>query len=199
MSYKRTEEVKEKQRKKMKEKVLEYNWDEILEKRKITLKNNGTKVGRKKGDGPVKTGVEKPCVVCSTMFYVTHSQKDTKRVCSRKCLYCDPVYIEKLKNIDRSYMKSESYAAATRNPNTSKYKQYQREVFKLTEENYAKNIDVINPNRYPRTLAGVEGGYQLDHIKSIKYGFDNNINPSIIADITNLQMLPWIDNVKKGR
>ena len=51
---------------------------------------------------------------------------------------------------------------------------------------------------YFKTLCGVEGGWQLDHIISIKYGFENNIDPVIISSIENLQMLPWLDNVKKG-
>ena len=114
-------------------------------------------------------------------------------------MHSDPIYISKLKNVDRSYMNTEVYALATRDPNRPKYKQYQREVSKLTEQNYAKCIETINPNRYPRTISGVEGGFQLDHKISIRYGFDNNIEPEIIASVENLQMLPWIENVKKGK
>lgn len=51
---------------------------------------------------------------------------------------------------------------------------------------------------YKRTLCGVEGGYQLDHIISIKEGFEKNIAPEIIGAPGNLQMLPWRDNLLKS-
>lgn len=49
----------------------------------------------------------------------------------------------------------------------------------------------------PRTMSGVDGGYQLDHIISVKYGFENGILPNVIGDVSNLQMLPWKDNRTK--
>lgn len=199
MSYIRTEEIKEKQRQKMKKKVQSYDWDAIIEKRKLTLEKNGTRVGRKKGEIREKNGENKRCVICSTVFYVIQSRLDIAKYCSRQCMVKDPEYRAKLKNVDRSYMKEEAYAKATRDPNRPKYKQYQRDVFRLTEENYAKDIDLINPLRVPRTLAGVSGGYQLDHKTSIRYGFDNGLDPKTIASTENLQMLPWSENIKKGK
>jgi len=71
------------------------------------------------------------------------------------------------------------------------------EVRKLTEENYKEYKNIINPNNFNRTLNGVEGGYQLDHIISIKTGFLNNIPPEEIADINNLQIISWKENRKK--
>ena len=163
----------------MKEKTKHYDWDNIIEKRKKTIQNNNIKVG--------------------TIMFVIPSRIEKQKYCSKTCMHSDPIYISKLKNVDRSYMNTEVYALATRDPNRPKYKQYQREVSKLTEQNYAKCIETINPNRYPRTISGVEGGFQLDHKISIRYGFDNNIEPEIIASVENLQMLPWIENVKKGK
>jgi hypothetical protein len=199
MSYERTSEIRRKQSEKMREKIKDYDWNSILEKRKRTITENNIKVGRKKGDGPPKTGIEKPCAVCGSLFYVIKSRQDVARCCSRVCLRKDPTYLEKLKNIDRSYMSTDKYAKATRDPLRSKYKQYQRDVMKLTEENYVQYLDTINPNRFPRTLAGVDGGYHLDHKISIRYGFDNNIDPTEIASFKNLQMLPWRENIVKGK
>jgi len=65
MSYERTPEIRSKQSQKMKKKVLEYDWDQIDEKRKETLLRNNTKVGRKKGSGRARYGVEKKCIVRS--------------------------------------------------------------------------------------------------------------------------------------
>jgi hypothetical protein len=196
--YERTKEVKLKQSLTMKEKTKSYDWETIKNKRNETIKEKGIKVGRKKGDGAKKTGWFKPCSVCSKNMWVTPSNHLKRKTCSRECMRCDPVYKEKLANVDRSYMKTEKYKNSTRDPRRPEYKKYQYEVQKLTEENYVKYIDEINPMRYVRTLCGVENGWQLDHIVSIKYGFENNIEPRVIAAVENLQMLPWIDNLKKG-
>lgn len=84
------------------------------------------------------------------------------------------------------------------NPNLKQYKRYRYEVMLITERNFAKHHRAINPNNFPRTLAGVPKGYHLDHIKSVKVGFLKNISPEDIAAKENLQMLPWIENIRKG-
>ncbi len=83
------------------------------------------------------------------------------------------------------------------NPNKDEFQKYVYEVRVLTEKTYNENIDIINPNGHKRTLCGVEGGYQLDHIISVKQGFDGGLEPEKIADISNLQMLPWEENRNK--
>jgi ribosomal protein L37AE/L43A len=83
------------------------------------------------------------------------------------------------------------------NPNKELYKRFLYQVQRLTEETYFKNIDIINPERHIRTLCGVEGGYQLDHKISIKSGFELGMSPLELADISNLQMLPWETNRNK--
>jgi hypothetical protein len=44
----------------------------------------------------------------------------------------------------------------------------------------------------------VDGAYQLDHITSISEGFSKNISPEVIADMSNLRMLPWKENLLKS-
>lgn len=77
------------------------------------------------------------------------------------------------------------------------YKDYCNKVMWLTEKTYIENLSEINPNNYPRTLCGVDGGYQLDHIYSIKKGFDNKIPAEEISKKENLQMLSWKENREK--
>lgn len=84
------------------------------------------------------------------------------------------------------------------NPERREYRRYLEKVRNLSEANYAEHIDIINPNRHPRTLAGVPGGYQLDHKISAKLGFKNGTKPEEIASVENLQMLPWRENIMKG-
>nr|QMP82950.1 MAG: hypothetical protein [Caudoviricetes sp.] len=83
------------------------------------------------------------------------------------------------------------------NPNKPAFQKYYSEVRSISEKSYNENIDIINPNRYPRRLCGVKGGYQLDHIISIKEGFENNISPDIIGGLDNLQILSWEENRAK--
>lgn len=63
---------------------------------------------------------------------------------------------------------------------------------------YRIHREEINPEGFVRTLCGIDGGYQLDHIMSIKHGFDNNIDPRELSKKENLQMLPWKVNLIKG-
>lgn len=85
------------------------------------------------------------------------------------------------------------------NSNRSEFLRYRYQVGRLTEQTYATYMADINPRCYPRTLAGVEGGYQLDHVKSIWQGFQDDIAAEEIASKYNLQMLPWLDNLKKSK
>jgi hypothetical protein len=196
MGYERTEEIRQKQREKMLQKTKEYNWDSIAEKRNKTIKENNIKVGRPKGAGK-KTGRHKKCKCCTNTFYVTPSRENNKHYCSRECMYSDEDYHEKLKNVDRFYMKTEKYSNATSDPNLPAYKKYAYKVRKFSEETYLKYKETINPNDYPRTLCGVENGWQLDHVKSIKQCYNENISAEEASSLDNLKMVTWKENLEK--
>jgi len=85
-------------------------------------------------------------------------------------------------------------------PDKLQFALYRRKVTRLTEANYKRDIDIINPKRLPRRLAGIQGGWQLDHKISVKRGFEMGINPLWIAASDNLQMLPWkANNFKRAK
>lgn len=86
-----------------------------------------------------------------------------------------------------------------RNYNTKEYTKYSRKVRRLTESIYAKYKEILNPKSYPRTLCGVPGGYQLDHILSVRECFDAGIPIEECARLENLQMIPWEKNLKKRK
>lgn len=73
-------------------------------------------------------------------------------------------------------------------------KKYYKEVWRITKE---QDITILENNDKIRTRAGIEGGYQLDHVVSIAEGWRSKINPYIIGNIKNLQMLTWEQNLKK--
>jgi transposase len=81
--------------------------------------------------------------------------------------------------------------------NTTEYQKYARKARWLTESNYAKYKEVINPDNLPRTLCGVNGGYQLDHILSVRECFDLQIPIEECADLKNLQLISWEENLQK--
>lgn len=50
---------------------------------------------------------------------------------------------------------------------------------------------------YKTGLAGVPGAYHIDHIYSIMNGYKNQISPLVIGNPSNLQMIPWKENLSK--
>ena len=76
----------------------------------------------------------------------------------------------------------------------SDFKLYSKITRKLTEKQPIHLLENFNK----RGTVDKEGAYHLDHKTPIKYGFDNCILPYIIADIKNLEMIPALDNIKKG-
>jgi hypothetical protein len=77
----------------------------------------------------------------------------------------------------------------------NEFKKYQHKVHKLTNK-IRHLIEGYNETIHGKT--GKKGAYQIDHIIDIKYGFDNNIPAEEIANLKNLQFIPWEENLKKG-
>lgn len=77
------------------------------------------------------------------------------------------------------------------------FKVYRSTVTKLTKATYKKHKAELNPNNLPFGRAGTAGAYHLDHIISVKYGFDNNIPPEQLAQVKNLRVIPWLENIVK--
>lgn len=127
------------------------------------------------------------CPTCKNQFVVVPSSP--KIWCSNSCWASQR---------DTAYMQTEEYRSKMRSDKTQSYKAYYGRVYRLTEKVYAEHKNIINPYNYPRGICGKDGVWQLDHIIPVKYGFDNNIAPEIIASLDNLQMLSWEDNLKKG-
>jgi len=81
----------------------------------------------------------------------------------------------------------------------TEFEKYYREVRTLTEKTYKENFETLNPNKYERTLAGVEGGYQLDHIKPITECFREKVPAEVCASVNNLQLITWEENLKRRK
>lgn len=75
---------------------------------------------------------------------------------------------------------------------------YYNRVWYLTEKEYKKSFNYINPLNVQRGSYGTEGTHQLDHKYSILEGFKNGVLPEIIASKYNLEMLTIDENNSKG-
>lgn len=74
---------------------------------------------------------------------------------------------------------------------------YRNRVSVRTQRTYDIFKEEINPHDYPRGKCGVPGAWQLDHIMSVREGFERRIPVEIISAKENLQMLPWLENIRK--
>jgi hypothetical protein len=74
-------------------------------------------------------------------------------------------------------------------------KRYYREVRKITRK---QDISMLENYDKMRGLCGIEGAYQLDHIIPVSVGYEKNIPAEKIGDISNLQIIPWKDNLLKS-
>jgi len=70
---------------------------------------------------------------------------------------------------------------------------YRKNIINLSNINYRKYKNVINPNNLKR----YGGKYHLDHIFSIMEGFRRDIPAKYISNPNNLQMLWWKKNIIK--
>ena len=122
---------------------------------------------------------EKKCPGCGNMFYVYH--KNAKISCSRSCFLL-PFKIERQGTL-RDYRGMCTFKFALRDFPTSF-------DFSLVEQNgwYTAKNRGNNLN-----------GVSRDHIVSVQYGFDNNIDPLIISHPANCPLLRHNDNVSKGK
>lgn len=71
-------------------------------------------------------------------------------------------------------------------------------LYRKTARNMtARTKKTLDLSSYNIGKAGVEGAYQVDHIVSVVYGYENNIPVELIASIENLQVIPWEENLSK--
>jgi hypothetical protein len=76
-------------------------------------------------------------------------------------------------------------------------KSYINEVHNLTRKQPLHTLPNYSKLEENRGRMGVEGAYQIDHIISINKGWKDMIPAEEIANITNLQVMKWEDNLRK--
>ena len=77
--------------------------------------------------------------------------------------------------------------------NRTAFENYKKEVWKYTNRQDLKSL-----HNFEKRGHISKNGWHLDHKISIFEGFKNNISAEEIGNISNLQMLPGLTNIKKG-
>jgi hypothetical protein len=79
------------------------------------------------------------------------------------------------------------------NPNKSTFKEYHRQVTRATN----KHDLLILENSDKRGMAGESGAHHLDHMVSIKSGFERGIPAEVVGAKENLRFISWEENYSK--
>lgn len=158
------------------------------------------------------------CVECNNVYklaVIDYTRKKYKQYCS-SCLKTKVLIGSASSQYGKHYNagkpKTEEHKANMRgprigmngsnnpnwNPDTTNYKRYKNKVHQLSNKVYNAHKNIINPYNYPRTLAGVEGGWQLDHKISVKICYETGLSESQASALENLQILPWKTNLLKS-
>jgi len=155
--------------------VLDINWKD--------LPTNSNKV------------VTAICDNCKTSF--TRSIQLLNRQKVHNCQPCARKHVGKLNKGNQWGFTSDNLGEnhPRWNPNKDSYLKYKADVARITRK---QDLTLLENYDKPRGVCGTEGAYQLDHIVSIKYGYDNNIPAETIGNISNLQIIPWEENRTKS-
>lgn len=141
-------------------------------------------------DGRRNTNITVQNTTCGHEF-VTHA--NNLIIHDINCPTCNNE-IKRERCIQQNDIRSEQYLLTSNEWNI-----YKSIVSSKTRKSYIQHTNIINPNNYNRVKAGEKDGYQLDHIMSVKYCFDNQIPSTVCSHYTNLQMLPWGENISKSK
>lgn len=180
------------------------NTDEVIEKirqsctgKKYPNRKSNTKVGK-------VLSFKRNCPQCKKeMGYVTEfsftraiKQNAVCNSCSSKIYKKSWKYVIKDEHVKKMAAKKAGYDTYDAYmADLDNRKQYYREVRKITRQ---QDIRILENYDKLRGLCGVDGAYQLDHIIPVSVGYEQNIAPATIGHISNLQIIPWKDNLLKS-
>jgi hypothetical protein len=99
---------------------------------------------------------------------------------------------------NKGLKKAESLEILERNdPIYSDFKKYRNRVAVRTRKTYKLHESIINPNNLKLGKCGVDGAHQIDHIITVRQGFEQGHSVEMIASLENLRVIPWLENIQK--
>lgn len=81
--------------------------------------------------------------------------------------------------------------------NLPEYLQYERKVRIATRKIHQTHKQILNPKNLPIGRSGEGGAHQIDHIRSVKECYLQNIPVEECASLENLQVITWEENLEK--
>ena len=138
---------------------------------------------------------------CSNKRTVTEEMKRNLSLkltkISRNCKYCGKRVEQKNRKFCSNFCLKQD-----KRKHRSEFANYRSDcAFHFNVYDYPEEFDLALIETYGWYKAANRGnnlnGVSRDHIVSVRYGFDNNIDPSIIAHPANCQLLPHTENFKK--
>lgn len=136
---------------------------------------------------PVET--ETICEYCNTRFYqLVHRTKQKKKCCSRSCStkLQAPVRYKHVRERRPGFI---NYRADT--------------AFKFNLKDYPDEFNFTLVEQYgwysPKNKGNNLSGVSRDHMVSVRYGFDHNIDPAIIAHPANCRLILQSQNASKNK
>ena len=187
------------------------------QKIKIKISNNG-KYYERLGYGKLKQG---DIILVPVQHLLPNSNKKVEYICDHcgkndcrqyqlltrsynvdqlhLCYSCRRKFIGKYMNrinIDDATRRRIGNKHPRFNTKTKEYLRYAARVHSYTRCHFKCELKLlIGDKKIGR--CGQDGCYQIDHVIPIKFGFDNNIDHKIIANISNVKIIPWKENRDK--
>lgn len=126
---------------------------------------------------------------CGEEFSFTKTRHNDKNYCSRSCAgKFSPSRIKKVEEVRANRTPLQNYRADC--------------AFKFALNEYPDEFDFSLIEIYgwykPKNRGNNLNGISRDHIVSVRYGFDHDIDPAIISHPANCRLIRHSDNVSKG-
>lgn len=160
----------------------ETGWTPSLEQRKkVSEKLSGRKYIR-----PYEVTMQ---CVCGINFSFIKTGNKNRKFCSKSCA--------------AKFSPGNLKRRETARNNRSLLENYRQDcAFKFSVKNYPEEFELSLIETHGWYKAKNKGnnltGVSRDHIISVRYGFDNNVDPAIISHPANCRLLQHNDNVSKG-
>lgn len=121
-----------------------------------------------------------------------------KKIQRMNCLYCGG----KVKRIKQKYCSRICSGKSKRSLDDGSLKIYRRRcAFNFSLNDFPEEFNFTLIEKYgwykPANAGNNLNGVSRDHIVSVKFGFENNIDPKIISHPANCQLMRHSDNVSK--
>lgn len=128
------------------------------------------------------------------------------------CKECGEIFTQEIKGTSPHKKTFCSKSCSAKSNNRARYNQLDKNKLKYYRNLAKFSFNLADyPNEFDFTLIEQYGWYTAtnhgnnlngvsrDHMVSVKYGFDNNIDPTIIAHPANCRLIRHNDNVSKGK